>query len=432
MQSMLIRIFLILTLFTLFNPLSLLAATEKRIALVIGNSNYDAGRLKNPMNDSSDMSVALKKSGFFVILKKDVGHKEMETAIREFGHQLKKGDVGLFYYAGHAVQIEGSNFLIPIGANIEEEGDVKYKAVDLNHVLDVMGNAGNKLSIIILDACRDNPYAKSFRSSTRGLAIVGKSPSDTLIAYSTSPGQTAMDGSGRNSPYTRALLDNMAVPGLSVEQIFKKVRNDLVSMTNGKQRPWYMASLGVDFYFNTPEIQTAAMEKSAKINETGETAVEPLLKEQKDNYDVAMVAKPQTSPTVTEIGRDGRFVAYSDGTVLDTGTDLMWAAKDNGNDINWMNAKIYCKNYRGGGYTDWRLPTQEELAGLYDKSKPYKTSCGWKAHLTELIRLTCNYLWASETRFNAAASFNFAFVEWPLVDRSYEKSIRALPVRSCK
>jgi len=227
------------------------AATERRIALVIGNSNYEIGRLRNPVNDATDMAAALKKLGFFVLLKNDVGHQAMEKAIKEFGRQLKKDDVGLFFYAGHGVQIDGRNYLIPLGANIEEEGDVKYKAVNLNRVFDVMDSAGNRLNIVILDACRDNPYARSFRSANRGLAIVGKSPRDTLIAYSTSPGQVAMDGGGRNSPYTRALLSNISRPGLSIEQVFKKVRNDLDNSTNGKQVPWYLASLGVDFYFNS-------------------------------------------------------------------------------------------------------------------------------------------------------------------------------------
>jgi len=267
MQAMSIRIFLILSLFVLINPYSLTAATEQRIALVIGNSNYDVGRLKNPVNDATDMAAALKKLGFSVIIKNDAGHKEMETAIKEFGRQLKKDAIGLFFYAGHGVQIEGRNYLIPLGANIEEESDVEYKAVNLNRVFDVMDSAGNKLNIVILDACRDNPYAKSFRSSSRGLAIVGKSPNDTLIAYSTSPGQVASDGSGRNSPYTKALLDNIIRPGLSIEQVFKKVRNDLDNTTGGKQKPWYLASLGTDFYFNTGKVKKAA-EILTKAEET--------------------------------------------------------------------------------------------------------------------------------------------------------------------
>lgn len=273
MKSTLMRItFIFLAALFLFMSSPSYSIAEKRVALLIGNSNYDVGRLRNPVTDATDMAAALKKLGFSVIIQNDADHKEMETAIKEFGRQLKKDTVGLFFYAGHGVQIDGRNYLIPLGANIEEEGDVKYKAVNINRVFDVMDNAGNRLNIVILDACRDNPYAKSFRSSSRGLAIVGKSPNDTLIAYSTSPGQVASDGSGRNSPYTRALLDNINRPGLSIEQVFKKVRNDLDNTTSGRQKPWYLASLGTDFYFNPGKIK-----KSDEVNQltTAEEEISP-------------------------------------------------------------------------------------------------------------------------------------------------------------
>ncbi|OPY84733.1 MAG: hypothetical protein A4E71_02503 [Smithella sp. PtaU1.Bin162] len=143
-------------------------------------------------------------------------------------------------------------------------------------------------------------------------------------------------------------------------------------------------------------------------------------------------ASPHGKPTANETSRDGRFIAYDNGTVLDTGTDLMWASKDNGSNINWVNAKLYCKNYSVGGYNDWRLATQEELAGLYDKSKTYNTDCG-DVHLTELIRLTCAYPWASETRSSGgAASFDFGIGKWIFVNRSHERGTRVLPVRSVK
>jgi hypothetical protein len=137
--------------------------------------------------------------------------------------------------------------------------------------------------------------------------------------------------------------------------------------------------------------------------------------------------------TAGETGRDGRFIAYDNGTVLDTKTNLMWAAKDNGSDINWVDANLYCENYRGGGYADWRMPAQDELAGLYDESKTYESACEVTVHITELIRLTCNWYWASETRGSAAAlffGFNTGLRYWHL--QSFIKSSRALPVRSGK
>jgi tetratricopeptide (TPR) repeat protein len=134
----------------------------------------------------------------------------------------------------------------------------------------------------------------------------------------------------------------------------------------------------------------------------------------------------------SELSTDGRFIAYDNGTVLDTKTNLMWAAKDNGSNINWAGAKSYCWNYRGGGYTDWHMPTQDELAGLHDAAKTYKTACGFNAHLTELIQLSCSFLWASETRGSDVAGFDFGVGRWDWYRPSDGKNSRALPVRSGK
>ena len=518
MKSTLMRItFIFLAALFLFMSNPSYSLAEKRVALLIGNSNYDVGRLRNPVTDATDMAASLKKLGFSVILQNDADHKAMETAIKEFGRQLKKDTVGLFFYAGHGVQIDGRNYLIPLGANIEEEADVKYKAVNINRVFDVMDSAGNKLNIVILDACRDNPYAKSFRTSSRGLAMVGKSPNDTLIAYSTGPGDVASDGSGRNSPYTRALLDNINRSGLSIEQVFKKVRNDLDNTTGGRQKPWYTASLGTDFYFNPGKIkksdevnqlttakeiapedelenekrkldadqrrledekaafikQKALEEKKRKIEEESEriaaqkdaarqveadrkkqaleekrrqiaeektrlaaekeAARQAGLERKQAKKTLAMAPRPSVS-TANVIRRDGRFVAYSNGTVLDTSTNLMWAAKDNGSAIDWHIAKSYCENYRGGGYSDWRMPTQDEMAGLYDasKSRPGKCDTPYPIHVaTELIDITCFGLLTSDTR-GSGSGFGFYSGNryWgPADDPNYP---RVLPVRRGK
>jgi hypothetical protein len=221
MQAMLMRSFLALTILTFFNASSLQAATERRIALVIGNSTYTSGPLKNPVNDATDLAANLRKLGFVVTLKKNANHQEMEEAIQEFGEQLKKGGVGLFFYAGHGVQISGRNYLLPIGAKINKELDVKFQAVDAEIVMAEMDNASNGLNIVILDACRDNPLGKSFRSASRGLAMISDAPKGTFITYSTSPGKVAADGSGRNSPYTESLIRHMTTPGIPIEEVFK-------------------------------------------------------------------------------------------------------------------------------------------------------------------------------------------------------------------
>lgn len=225
------------------------ALAEDRLALVIGNSVYGFSPLKNPVNDASDVAVTLQKLGFTVVLKKNVNLKDMEESIKDFGNRLKKGGVGLFYFAGHGLQAGGVNYLVPIGAKIDKESDIKYETVDAGKILDEMANASNGLNIVILDACRDNPFSRQFRSASRGLAILGSAPTGTYISYSTGPGQVALDGDGRNSPFASALIQYMKEPGLTIEQVFKNVRHKLGKETAGKQVPWELSSLEGDFSF---------------------------------------------------------------------------------------------------------------------------------------------------------------------------------------
>jgi hypothetical protein len=260
MHAMFSRILLILFIFPLYSS-SLSAAIEQRTALVIGNSAYSTGPLKNPVNDATDMATALKKYGFSVTLKKDVNLREMMDVIEEFGNTLKKGGVGLFYYAGHGVQVNGVNYLLPIGARINKEGDIRYEAVDTGRILTEMENANNGLNIVLLDACRDNPFGNSFRSASRGLAVVANAPTGTFISYSTGAGQVARDGTGRNSPYTSAVLQYMQEPGVSITDVFIKVRQMLRKETG--QVPWELSSLEGKFYFRSGlETETASIAPS--------------------------------------------------------------------------------------------------------------------------------------------------------------------------
>lgn len=231
-------------------PITIPKETGKRTALVIGNTQYEIGALRNPANDAQDMATTLEKLGFDVTFILNAGQEQMETTISEFGRQLYQGGVGLFYYAGHGVQVDGENYLIPVNAPIESESDVRYKAVNIGQVLGKMGEARNGLNIVILDACRDNPFAKGFRSASRGLAIVSSSAvKGTLIAYATSPGKVASDGEDRNGLYTKHLLNHLQTPGLPVEQVFKRVLQGVEQETNGKQTPWTSSSFSGDFYF---------------------------------------------------------------------------------------------------------------------------------------------------------------------------------------
>ncbi|HKE59712.1 MAG TPA: caspase domain-containing protein [Pyrinomonadaceae bacterium] len=230
------------------------AKSERRVALVIGNSSYASSPLKNPVNDAHDIGQALRGLGFDVIDRENVGQNDMKRAIREFGSKTKNSDVALFYYAGHAVQVNGENYLIPVGATIEKEEEVEYESVDVGFVLAQMTNAGSKTNIVILDACRNDPFARSFRSATRGLALMN-APGGTLIAYATAPGSVASDGNGRNGLYTQELLQNLRTPGLDVEEVFKRVRIAVREKTQGAQTPWESSSLVGSFHFTQPNVQ---------------------------------------------------------------------------------------------------------------------------------------------------------------------------------
>ncbi len=221
---------------------------KKRVALVIGNSDYTVGYLKNPKNDANDIAKMLRQLGFSVILEIDADQKKMDMAMLRFGRELSYGGVGLFYYAGHGVQINGSNFLIPVGADIKEERDVKYKALNLAQILDEMRDAQTGLNIVLLDACRDNPLAKSSRSSTRGLARV-TSPSETIIVYATSPGSVAADGVGKNGLFSKYLLRYMATPNQPIELVMKQVSKGVQQESKNKQTPWMESSFTGNFYF---------------------------------------------------------------------------------------------------------------------------------------------------------------------------------------
>ena len=181
----------------LFSLAAAPAMAAGRTALVIGNSAYPTAPLKNPVNDATDMAAALKRLGFDVTLLTDATMRQMEEAVRAFGLKLRGGGIGLFYFAGHGVQVAGENYLVPVNAAIQSEGDVKYGSLNAGLVLAKMEDAGNGPNVVILDACRNNPFARSFRSAEAGLARMD-APTGSLIAYATAPGHVASDGEGRN------------------------------------------------------------------------------------------------------------------------------------------------------------------------------------------------------------------------------------------
>ena len=224
---------------------------SKNIALVIGNSNYESvGSLKSPVYDAEDMAKALRDLGFCVMdVLKDASKSAMESAISDFEVELRdKNKVGLFYYSGHGVQSKGSNYIIPVDANIPSEIFLNNRAINVEDVLEAMDE--NELNILILDACRNNPFEKSWRtkgiSSKDGLSTIG-APSGTLIAYATLPNKVAYDGTERNSVYTRILLSEMNKKDVTILQMFSNVRQTLSKETNKKQVSWEANSIIGDY-----------------------------------------------------------------------------------------------------------------------------------------------------------------------------------------
>jgi TolA-binding protein len=223
---------------------------EKRMALVIGNNNYSKGKLANAVNDARSMRDTLREFGFSVIYMENVDLRKIITGVQSLERKLQSGGVGLFCFSGHGFQIDGLNYLLPIGANVESEADVKFECYPADRVLESMTNAGNRLNIVILDACRDNPFVRSFsRSSRKGLAQMN-SGKGMYIAYATSPGDTASDGPGmRNGLFTYHLLKSMKKPGLTLEQVFKMTREVVNRVSKGKQFPWTSSSIIGEFVF---------------------------------------------------------------------------------------------------------------------------------------------------------------------------------------
>ena len=226
------------------------ATAGPRVALVIGNGRYrHAQALPNPANDASDVAASLRKLGFDVIEGRDLDKRGLEDKVREFSRKLDNARLALFFYAGHGIQVGGRNFLMPVDAKLERQGDLSFETVDVAQVLAQM-EAEPRVNLIFLDACRDNPLSRSFvrtfgaRSANvgQGLASI-QSAVGTLIAYATQPDAVALDGTGRNSPFTTALLKHMNTPGLEIAALMRRVRAEVIQATNGKQVPWDHSSL---------------------------------------------------------------------------------------------------------------------------------------------------------------------------------------------
>lgn len=291
-------------------PAALAQNGATRHALVIGNAAYRSERLDNSINDARAIGDTLRSLGFKVAQLEDASRTQMFEAIRRFGDELKSGSVGLFYYAGHGVQVKGRNYLLPVDSGIEREDEVVYQAIDVAQVIEKMETAKNPTNIVILDACRDNPFARPSRSVATGLAPLD-APVGTLIAFATAPGAKASDGTGsKHGVYTQHLLNHMKQPTLKVEDVFKRVRAGVRQDTGGRQIPWEHSSLVGDFYFvpqsaGTVVIDDKTMERQlwSAVNNGGNVSDYRAYLERYPNGEYAAAAQSQAAGSTSSSGR---------------------------------------------------------------------------------------------------------------------------------
>lgn len=285
-------------------------ANEQRLALVIGNGSYKDAPLANPANDAQDIAKALADLGFKVTLRTNAHQRAMKQAIREFGAQLKQGGVGLFYFAGHGIQSKGRNYLVPVGASINGEADLEDESVDSNLILAHMEEAQNRVNIVVLDACRNNPFARSFRSAARGLSQIDAARGN-FIAFATAPGQVANDGTGRNGTYTKHLLQSLRQSGSDVERVFKRVAAGVAQETSGKQVPWVSSSLTGDFYFRATDAGAVGQSTPAPHQAPARAAVDPLTVELAFWDSIRNSTNPSDFKAYLDQFPDGRFAALA-------------------------------------------------------------------------------------------------------------------------
>jgi uncharacterized caspase-like protein len=242
------------------------AAAQESVALIIGNGEYEhTTRLKNPVNDATALAEKLEELGFTVIHGNNLSKKKIEKQITSFGKLLEKAEISVFFYAGHGLQINGKNYLIPTDFNLDDEVDLSERLVDLDDILGQMAS-DECVNLVFLDACRDNPFANDIKANlssgrsltveeTRAIKVVGQGLAEveggvgTLIAFATQPGNVALDGSGDHSPFTSGLLKYMGKPGTEVSDMLKNVRKHVLEETDGKQIPWDHSSLTERYYF---------------------------------------------------------------------------------------------------------------------------------------------------------------------------------------
>jgi len=389
--------------------------TEQRVALVIGNNKYNSDRLpalRNPINDARAMKDKLQTLGFKVYYGENLNVREMDKKLRSFSSKLRAGGVGLFFFAGHGVESQGNNYLMGRDSNLLDKEDIAYESLELNKVIDKMKNSGNRLNIVLLDACRNDPFS---RSGGGGLAKVDNAKG-MFIAYATSPGDVASDGRGNHGVFTQGILNNIDLKGIPIGRMFKRVKKDVYVKTNHRQRPWTYDDVIGDFFFRLPIYGSynASKKQSSYNFKNSEpthfsltvhttpsdakvyiTNIKPKyydgIRLKKGSYNIKVSkngyhTKKGNIDLQSEMNIDINLEKYkkeskvsNDVVVLD---GLMWqdepyTQKEKKAYFNysyrkvqtWQGAKDYCKNLTLAGYDDWYLPNIDELKSIIDEGR---------------------------------------------------------------
>lgn len=274
---------------------------EGKLALVIGNSNYPGAPLKNPVADARAIAAKFRALGFEVLHGENLSQREMTRLVTRFGERLPGRQVGVFYYAGHGMQVRGRNYLIPIDAQIASEASARSESLDVDQVLDHLATSGSGVNLVVLDACRNNPFERRFRSTSGGLAQLD-APKGTLIAFATAPGKVAFDGEGVHGTYTNALLRVLDEPGLNIESVFKRVRTEVSRITGDQQIPWEASSLTGEFYF-IPAQAATPVTPPARAADT-EMLFWQSIKDSKDADDFSAYLKRYPDGAFADIARN--------------------------------------------------------------------------------------------------------------------------------
>lgn len=393
------------------------AVSDKKVALVIGNSAYLHSPLKNPVNDAADITAKLRRLGFDVIERSNLQTRQIGGTLREFRSKLVPGVVAMVFYAGHGLQIKGENYLPAVDANINSEEDVPNQSLSVKQLMDVLDESRTRLNLVFLDACRNNPYARSFRSSDRGLARIS-APSGTLISYATKPGSVAADGDGRNGLYTSKLLAYM-VSNEQIEQTLKRVVSEVKAASQGKQEPWMEGSIEGNFCFagcdvggstqvtNTVPAPVAVKSREQIEDDTWKTAEDinsidayetylstyakgryaaqarmklSALKKAAVSTTAAQIQQQQTATWLEsqkqEAERKRQEAELPKGYVKQGGLTWMPVSSTT---YTYADASALCAGTING-QSGWRLPNKEELVSLHDSGTA--KGQGWTFGLT--------------------------------------------------